>query len=221
MRACRRRRTNKRAPPLPPSGDRGARSTKTRRLRPFDILLLSHKLSLVARVLITGITGQDGSYLAESHLAGGDEVHGVVRQSSLLQRTRLDSVPALVQARAVSRLMLHYADLCDTSSLVSVLRNVRPDVVYHLAGQSHVKISFDLPEYTADSTGLGTLRLLESMRHVVPECRFFLAATSEIFGEAKESPQTERTPMNPINPYAAAKAVSYTHLRAHETDSYL
>src|SRR5450759_4384275 len=85
-----------RTPPLPPSGDRGARSTKTRRLRPFDILLLSHKLSLMARILISGITGQDGSYLAESHLASGDEVHGLVRQSSLLQRTRLDSVPALV-----------------------------------------------------------------------------------------------------------------------------
>ena len=122
----------------------------------------------MARILISGITGQDGSYLAESHLASGDEVHGLVRQSSLLQRTRLDSVPALVKARAAGRLKLHYADLSDTSSLVSVLRNVKPDVVYHLAGQSHVKISFDLPEYTADSTGLGTLRLLESMRHVVP-----------------------------------------------------
>jgi GDPmannose 4,6-dehydratase len=171
----------------------------------------------VARILISGITGQDGSYLAESHLAGGDEVHGLVRQSSLLQRTRLDSEPALVQARAVSRLMLHYADLSDTSSLVSVLRNVKPEVIYHLAGQSHVKISFDLPEYTADSTGLGTLRLLESMRHVVPDCRFFLAATSEIFGEAKESPQTEQTPMNPINPYAAAKVYALNLVRIYRS----
>ena len=142
----------------------------------------------MARILITGITGQDGSYLAESHLASGDEVDGLVRQSSLLQRTRLDSVPALVKARSTGRLKLHYADLSDTSSLVSVLRNVKPETVYHLAGQSHVKISFDLPEYTADSTGLGTLRLLESMRHVVPDARLFLAATSEIFGEAKETP---------------------------------
>ena len=117
----------RRAPPLPPSGDRGARSTKTRSLRPFDILLLSHKLERMARILITGITGQDGSYLAESHLASGDEVDGLVRQSSLLQRTRLDSVPALVKARSVGRLKLHYADLSDTSSLVSVLRNVKPD----------------------------------------------------------------------------------------------
>ena len=169
----------------------------------------------MARILITGITGQDGSYLAESHLASGDEVDGLVRQSSLLQRTRLDSVPALVKARSTGRLKLHYADLSDTSSLVSVLRNVKPETVYHLAGQSHVKISFDLPEYTADSTGLGTLRLLESMRHVVPDARLFLAATSEIFGEAKESPQNEKTPMNPINPYAAAKVYALNLVRIY------
>jgi GDPmannose 4,6-dehydratase len=171
----------------------------------------------VARVLITGITGQDGSFLAESHLASGDEVHGLVRQSSLLQRTRLDSVPALVAARSAGRLKLHYGDLSDTSSLVAVLRHVAPEVVYHLAGQSHVKISFDLPEYTADSTGLGTLRLLESMRHVAPDARFFLAATSEIFGEAKESPQTERTPMNPVNPYAAAKVYALNLVRIYRS----
>jgi GDPmannose 4,6-dehydratase len=171
----------------------------------------------MARILITGITGQDGSYLAESHLASGDEVDGLVRQSSLLQRTRLDSVPALEKARSMGRLKLHYADLSDTSSLVSVLRNVRPETVYHLAGQSHVKISFDLPEYTADSTGLGTLRLLESMRHVVPDARLFLAATSEIFGEAKESPQNEKTPMNPINPYAAAKVYALNLVRIYRS----
>ena len=142
----------------------------------------------MARILITGITGQDGSYLTESHLSAGDEVHGLVRQSSLLQRTRLDALPALSAAREEGRLRLHYADLSDTSSLVSVLRSVKPDVIYHLAGQSHVKISFDLPEYTADSTGLGTLRLLEALRSVAPDARLFLAATSEIFGEAKESP---------------------------------
>ena len=171
----------------------------------------------MARILITGITGQDGSYLTESHLSTGDEVHGVVRQSSLLLRTRLDALPALSAAREEGRLKLHYADLSDTSSLVSVLRGVKPDVIYHLAGQSHVKISFDLPEYTADSTGLGTLRLLESMRHVVPDCRFFLAATSEIFGEAKESPQNEQTPMNPINPYAAAKVYALNLVRIYRS----
>jgi GDPmannose 4,6-dehydratase len=169
----------------------------------------------MARILITGITGQDGSYLTESHLSTGDEVHGIVRQSSLLQRTRLDALPALSAAREEGRLRLHYADLSDTSSLVSVLRGVKPDVIYHLAGQSHVKISFDLPEYTADSTGLGTLRLLEALRSVAPDARFFLAATSEIFGEARESPQSEQTPMNPINPYAAAKVYALNLVRIY------
>ena len=146
----------------------------------------------MARILITGITGQDGSYLTESHLATGDEVHGLVRQSSLMQRTRLDALPAVVAAREEGRLKLHYADLSDTSSLVAVLRAVKPDVIYHLAGQSHVKISFDLPEYTADSTGLGTLRLLEAVRSVAPDARLFLAATSEIFGEpARVAPDRE------------------------------
>jgi GDPmannose 4,6-dehydratase len=169
----------------------------------------------MARILVTGITGQDGSYLTESHLATGDEVHGLVRQSSLLQRTRLDGIPALVEARESARLLLHYADLSDTSSLVTLMRNVKPDVVYHLAGQSHVKISFDVPEYTADSTGLGTLRLLEALRSVAPDARFFLAATSEIFGEPSESPQTESTPMRPINPYAAAKVYALNLVRIY------
>ena len=169
----------------------------------------------MACILVTGVTGQDGSYLTESHLGSGDEVHGLVRQSSLMQRTRLDVLPALVSARDAGRLKLHYADLSDTSSLVAVLRAVKPDVIYHLAGQSHVKISFDLPEYTADSTGLGTLRLLEAVRSVAPDARFFLAATSEIFGEAAESPQRETTPMNPINPYAAAKVYALNLVRIY------
>ena len=169
----------------------------------------------MSRILITGITGQDGSYLTESHLASGDEVHGMVRQSSLLQRTRLDSIPALRTAREVGRLSLHYADLQDTSSLVALMRKVMPDVVYHLAGQSHVGISFDMPEYTAEATGLGTLRLLEAVRQVAPECRFFFAATSEIFGEPLEVPQTEKTPMAPINPYAAAKVYALNLVRIY------
>ena len=169
----------------------------------------------MSRILITGITGQDGSYLTESHLASGDEVHGMVRQSSLLQRTRLDSIPALRTARAEGRLFLHYADLQDTSSLVALMRKVTPDIVYHLAGQSHVGISFDMPEYTAEATGLGTLRLLEAVRLVAPECRFFFAATSEIFGEPLETPQTEKTPMAPINPYAAAKVYALSLVRIY------
>ncbi len=169
----------------------------------------------MVRVLISGITGQDGSYLTESHLESGDEVHGMVRQSSLLQRTRLDAIPAVAAARAEGRLHLHYADLGDSSSLQAVVRHVAPDVVYHLAGQSHVKISFDLPEYTAESTGLGTLRFLEAIRQGVPRCRFFLAATSEIFGEPLEAPQSERTPMAPVNPYAAAKVYSLNLVRIY------
>ena len=169
----------------------------------------------MTRVLVSGITGQDGSYLTESLLASGAEVHGIVRQSSLLQRTRLDQIPALVAARESGRLKLHYADLSDSSSLQAVVRHVQPDFLYHLAGQSHVKISFDLPEYTADSTGVGTLRLLEAVRQAAPGCRFFLAATSEIFGEPSESPQSETTPMAPINPYAAAKVYALNLVRIY------
>jgi GDPmannose 4,6-dehydratase len=169
----------------------------------------------MACILITGITGQDGSYLTESHLATGDEVHGMVRQSSLLQRTRLDVLPALRTAKAEGRMHLHYADLQDTSSLVALMRKVKPDVVYHLAGQSHVGISFDMPEYTAEATGLGTLRLLEAVRQVAPDCRFFFAATSEIFGEPLEVPQSEKTPMAPINPYAAAKVYALNLVRIY------
>jgi GDPmannose 4,6-dehydratase len=169
----------------------------------------------MTRALITGITGQDGSYLCEALLAKGVTVDGVVRQSSLMQRTRLDRIPELMAARAEGRLNLHYADLSDSSSLQWLVRQTQPDFLYHLAGQSHIKISFDLPEYTADSTGLGTLRLLEAVRQTAPRCRFFLAATSEIFGESVESPQTESTPMAPVNPYAAAKVYALNLLRIY------
>jgi GDPmannose 4,6-dehydratase len=132
-----------------------------------------------------------------------------------MQRTRLDGLPAIAAARAEGRLKLHYGDLADSSSLQSVIRQVQPDALYHLAGQSHIKISFDLPEYTADATGVGTLRLLEAVRQGAPSCRFFLAATSEIFGEPLEAPQSEATPLNPVNPYAAAKVYSLNLLRIY------
>ena len=169
----------------------------------------------MTRALVTGITGQDGSYLAEALLAEGTEVHGLVRQASLVQRSRLDSLPACAAARAAGRLKLHYADLTDSSSLQWLVRQVKPSAVYHLAGQSHVKVSFELPEYTADTTGLGTLRLLEAVRQNVPEARFFLAATSEIFGEPVESPQSETTPVAPVNPYAAAKLYALNRVRIY------
>ncbi len=169
----------------------------------------------MSRVLITGITGQDGSYLAEALLAEGHEVHGLVRQGSLVERSRLDALPACVAARSEGQLKLHYADLTDSSSLQWLVRQVKPSSIYHLAGQSHVKVSFDLPEYTANTTGLGTLRLLEAVRQNVPEARFFLAATSEIFGEPAESPQSEKTPVAPINPYAAAKLYALNLVRVY------
>ncbi|MHB8799658.1 MAG: GDP-mannose 4,6-dehydratase [Thermoanaerobaculia bacterium] len=169
----------------------------------------------MARALITGITGQDGSYLTEALLRAGDEVHGLVRQASLMQRSRLDALPDCAAGRASGRLKLHSADLTDSSSLQWLVRQVKPDVVYHLAGQSHVKVSFDLPEYTAETTGLGTLRLLEAVRQNAPEARFFLAATSEIFGEPAESPQSETTPVAPVNPYAAAKLYALNLVRVY------
>lgn len=169
----------------------------------------------MTRALITGITGQDGSYLTEALLRDGYEVHGLVRLASLVQRSRLDSIPACSSARSEGRLKLHYADLTDSSSLQWLVRQVRPEEIYHLAGQSHVKVSFDLPEYTAETTGLGTLRLLEATRQNAPEARFFLAATSEIFGEPLESPQSETTPVAPVNPYAAAKLYALTLVRIY------
>jgi GDPmannose 4,6-dehydratase len=169
------------------------------------------------RALITGITGQDGSYLAESLLETGTEVHGIVRQASLLQRTRLDALSPLARARDDGRLHLHYADLTDSSSLHWIVRNIQPDFLYHLAGQSHIKISFDLPEYTAETTGLGTLRLLEAVRQSAPACRFFLATSSEMFGNAARSPQNERTPFAPINPYAAAKVYAFNLVRIYRS----
>ena len=169
----------------------------------------------MTRTLVTGITGQDGSYLAEALLADGREVHGLVRQSSHVQRSRLDSLPPCAAARAEGRLVLHYADLTDSSSLQWLVRQVAPSEVFHLAGQSHVKVSFDLPEYTAETTGLGTLRLLEAVRQNAPAARFFLAATSEIFGEPAEAPQTEATPTAPVNPYAAAKLYALNLVRVY------
>ncbi|HYA41075.1 MAG TPA: GDP-mannose 4,6-dehydratase [Syntrophobacteraceae bacterium] len=169
------------------------------------------------KVLITGITGQDGSYLAQSLIADGAEVHGIVRQSSLLQRTRLDSLPDLEKARCEGQLKLYYADLMDSASIQTVVRLVKPDYLYHLAGQSHIQISYGLAEYTAQTTGLGTLRILEAIRQEVTQCRFFFAATSEIFGDPLENPQKETTPWNPQNPYAAAKLYALNLVRIYRS----
>jgi len=155
--------------------------------------------------LITGITGQDGSYLTELLLAQGYEVHGTVRRTSTLERSRLAH---LYHDKCIynHRLFLHYADLDDPTTLRRVLTKVAPDEVYHLAGQSHVGLSFEIPETTCEFTAMGTLRLLEILRDLPRTPRFFHATSSEIFGRPAESPQTEQTPIAPVNPYGVAKA---------------
>ncbi len=156
--------------------------------------------------LITGITGQDGGYLAKLLLEKGYQVHGMIRPTADITANRID---ALSRANP-GRVHLHYADLTDTSSLAALMDKSNPDEVYHLAGQSHVQVSFDLPEYTGESTALGTMRLLEVIRQRHKPVRFYQAATSEIFGEPQEVPQTESTPFRPVNPYAAAKLYAFS-----------
>ena len=162
------------------------------------------------KALITGITGQDGSYLAELLLGKGYEVHGIKRRTSLFNTARIDH---LYQDPHVEHqnLLLHYGDLTDTSSLIRVLQQAQPDELYNLAAQSHVKVSFEEPEYTANSDGIGTLRLLEAIRTLGLEkkTRFYQASTSEMFGLVRESPQRETTPFYPRSPYGVAKLYAY------------
>jgi GDPmannose 4,6-dehydratase len=161
------------------------------------------------RALITGVTGQDGSYLAELLLGKGYEVHGVVRRSSSLNRSRIDHLQhAAPDERDGSRFFLHYGDMTDSGGLNRLVKLVRPDEIYNLAAQSHVHISFDQPEYTADADGLGTTRLLEAVRTTGLPTRFYQASTSEMFG-ASPPPQREDTPFRPRSPYACAKL--YAH----------
>ncbi len=160
------------------------------------------------KALITGITGQDGSYLAELLLEKEYEVHGVVRRASTMNRQRIDHLHGDEHA-AGARVFLHYGDLTDSSSLQSVLEQVRPDEIYNLGAQSHVRVSFDVPEYTADVTGVGTLRLLEAFRRVTPKARFYQASSSEMYGGVQAEPQGENTPFHPRSPYAVAKVFSY------------
>jgi GDPmannose 4,6-dehydratase len=155
--------------------------------------------------LITGITGQDGSYLTELLLEKGYAVHGIVRRTSNLQRSRIEHLRRDAKIYG-KRLFLHYGDLSDTTTLRRIFREVGPSELYHLAGQSHVGLSFESPESTCDEAGMATLRLLEIVRDQAPGLRFYHASTSEIFGKAIESPQTEETPMWPTSPYGCAKA---------------
>jgi GDPmannose 4,6-dehydratase len=160
------------------------------------------------KALITGITGQDGSYLAEFLLAKGYEVHGIVRRSSSDNTGRIAHLYRDPHEKGV-HLFLHFGDLSDGTSLSRILEDVRPDEVYNLGSQSHVRISFDQPIYTVDTVALGELRLLEVIRHMDPPPRFYQASSSEMFGKAQEVPQTERTPFHPRSPYACAKVYAY------------
>lgn len=152
---------------------------------------------------ITGITGQDGSYLAEFLLKKGYEVHGLIRRSATSSTNNIDHIK--------DKLHLHYGDLADASSVNGLLAEIKPDEIYNLGAQSHVGISFEIPEYTSDITGLGALRMLEAMRRHCPKAKFYQASSSEMFGDVKETPQSENTPFNAQSPYGVAKVF------AHET----
>jgi GDPmannose 4,6-dehydratase len=160
------------------------------------------------KALITGITGQDGSYLADFLLEKGYEVHGIIRRASTFNTSRIDHLYADPHINGV-RLFLHYGDLSDSVNLVKLLYELKPDEIYHLGAQSHVRVSFDIPEYTSDVTGVGTIRILEAIREVGLRSRFYQASSSEMFGKAQQVPQTEKTPFWPRSPYGVAKVFSY------------
>ncbi len=168
--------------------------------------------------LITGITGQDGSYLAELLLEKGYDVWGIIRRSSSFNTGRIDHLYKDPHEEDV-RLKLHYGDLGDASSINQVLKKVRPDEIYNLGAQSHVKVSFDIPEYTGDVTGLGAVRILEAMRELGLEAKFYQASSSELYGKVVETPQSETTPFHPRSPYAAAKAYAF-YITKNYRESY-
>ncbi len=160
------------------------------------------------KALVTGITGQDGSYLAELLLAKGYEVHGIIRRASTFNTRRIDHLYQDPHVNDV-RMFLHYGDISDSTNLVKLLYRIQPDEIYHLAAQSHVRVSFDIPEYTGDVTGLSTVRILEAVRETGMKSRFYQASSSEMFGLAQEVPQRETTPFHPRSPYGAAKVYAY------------
>ena len=163
---------------------------------------------MAASALITGITGQDGSYLAELLLEKGYTVHGLIRRSSSINTGRIDHIYQSPHARD-QRLFLHYGDLSDASGLARLIDEIRPREVYNLAAQSHVKVSFEMPEYTGDIDGLGTLRILDAINHCDRSIRFYQASSSEMYGKVLETPQSETTPFYPRSPYGAAKVYAY------------
>ena len=160
------------------------------------------------KALITGITGQDGSYLAEFLLDKGYEVHGLIRRASTFNTKRIDHLYVDQHAGHV-RFFLHYGDISDSTSLVKLLYRLQPDEIYHLAAQSHVRVSFDMPEYTCNITGMGTVRILEAIRETGIKTKFYQASSSEMFGKVKEVPQNEKTRFCPCSPYGCAKLFAY------------
>jgi GDPmannose 4,6-dehydratase len=160
------------------------------------------------KALITGITGQDGSYLADLLLDKGYEVHGIIRRASTFNTSRIEHLYQDPHVHGV-RLFLHYGDLSDSVNLVKLLYDLKPDEIYHLAAQSHVRVSFDIPEYTSDITGIGTIRILEAIRETGVRPKFYQASSSEMYGKVQAVPQTETTPFWPRSPYAVAKVFAY------------
>ena len=160
------------------------------------------------KALVTGITGQDGSYLADLLLSKGYEVHGIIRRASTFNTARINHLYQDPHVHGV-RLFLHFGDLADSVQLVKLLYELQPDEIYNLGAQSHVRVSFDIPEYTADVTGVGTIRILEAIREAGVRPRFYQASSSEMYGKVQEIPQTETTPFWPRSPYGAAKVFSY------------
>ncbi len=158
--------------------------------------------------LITGITGQDGSYLTELLLGKGYEVHGIKRRASSFNTERIDHLHAY-RSESQTRMHLHYGDLTDSSNLNRLIEKIRPTEIYNLGAQSHVQVSFEVPEYTADVDAVGTLRLLDAIRETGVNCRFYQASTSELFGQVQEVPQSEKTPFYPRSPYGVAKLYAY------------
>src|SRR5881396_1148830 len=156
------------------------------------------------KALITGITGQDGSYLAELLLSKDYEVHGIIRRASTFNTERIDHLYQDPHINGV-RLFLHYGDISDSTNLIQLLYRLQPDEIYHLAAQSHVRVSFDIPEYTGDVTGLSTIRILEAIRETGVKSKFYQASSSEMFGKVHEVPQRESTPFYPRSPYGCAK----------------
>ena len=166
------------------------------------------------KALITGITGQDGSYLAEFLIEKGYEVHGIIRRSSSFNTKRIEHIyieDLIEDLHSNRKLELHYGDMTDSSNLIRLIQSIRPDEIYNLAAQSHVKVSFEIPEYTAETDGIGTLRILEAIRICGLEktCKIYQASTSELYGKVQQIPQSETTSFYPRSPYGAAKMYAY------------